>query len=147
MTAKYYKIRYRQLGVKLGLSIPLNVFDFGLSIAHYGAICVNNKASIGKYCRIHEGVTIGASGGGAPSIGDNVFIGTGAKVIGDIMIESDVAIGANAVVNKSILKRGVTVAGVPATIISTNSSISLLKASTYPTLPPQNAKIVSIIDT
>ena len=118
------KIKFKKMSVKLGFSIPLNVFEEGLSIAHYGTIVVNSKAKVGKNCRLQEGVNIGATNGSvnAPIIGDNVFIGTGAKIIGDITIASDVAIGANAVVVKSILEAGVTYAGVPAKKISDNDS-------------------------
>ena len=85
-------------------------------------------AKVGKNCRIQEGVNIGATNGSnlAPQIGDNVFIGTGAKIIGDITIADDVAIGANAVVVKSITERGCTYAGVPAKKISSNNSHSNL---------------------
>jgi serine O-acetyltransferase len=115
---------FHKYSVKLGFSIPLNVFGPGLSIAHYGTIVVSDAAKVGKNCRIHEGVNIGATNGSfkAPEIGDNVFIGTGAKIIGDITIADDVAIGANAVVVKSILEKGVTYGGVPAKKISANNS-------------------------
>ena len=112
----WYKYRLHNLSIKLGFSIPINVFGPGLSIAHPGTIVVNSKARVGKNCRIQEGVNIGATNGSqaAPQIGDNVFIGTGAKIIGDISIADDVAIGANAVVVKSITEKGVTYGGVPA---------------------------------
>lgn len=64
-------------------------------------------------------------GGGkktAATIGDNVFIGTGAKIIGDIAIADDCVIGANSVVVKSITEKGITVAGVPAKKVSSNNS-------------------------
>ena len=83
---------------------------------------INDKAKIGNNLRIHEGVTVGASGGDAPVIGNNVFLGTGCKVIGAISIANDVTIGANAVVVKSILEAGVTYAGVPAVKVSDNNS-------------------------
>lgn len=51
-------------------------------------------------------------------IGKHVYIGPGAKIFGDIYIADDIAIGANAVVNKSFTTPGITVAGVPAKIIS-----------------------------
>ena len=124
----FYRIKFHKLSVKLGFSIPLNVFGPGLSIAHYGTIVVNSAAKVGKNCRIQEGVNIGATSGSskAPQIGDNVFIGTGAKIIGDISIADDVSIGANAVVVKSITESGVTFAGVPAKKISDNNSHSNL---------------------
>jgi len=122
------RLRFKKASLKLGFSIPLNVFDEGLSIAHYGTIVVNPNAKVGKNCRIHEGVNIGATNGSmnAPVIGNNVFIATGAKIIGDITVADDVAIGANAVVVKSIEQSGVTYGGVPAKKISDNNSHSNL---------------------
>ena len=124
----YYKFKYKNLSLKLGFSIPTGVFEEGLSIAHYGTIVVNPNAKVGKNCRIHEDVNIGATNGSekAPQIGNNVFIATGAKIIGDITIADDVAIGANAVVVKSINEPGTTWGGVPAKKISSNSSRSNL---------------------
>lgn len=52
--------------------------------------------------------------GGAPLIGDRVYIGTGARVLGNISIADEVVIGANAVVTKDITEPGITVAGIPA---------------------------------
>ena len=71
-------------------------------------------------------VTIGVVGRkdqmGAPVIGDNVFIGSGAKIIGNITVADNVVISANAVVMKSITEKGITVAGVPAKKISDTGS-------------------------
>ena len=109
-----YKRRLYRLGAKCGgFSVPINCFGPGLSIAHCGSIVVNDTATIGKNCRIHEGVTIGATGknGQAAIIGDNCFLATGAKVIGDVHLGNDIAIGANAVVTKSFLEDGITVGG------------------------------------
>lgn len=120
-----YKKRMYRLGRKCGgFSIDVNCFGPGLSIAHYGSIVVNKSAKIGCNCRIHEGVTIGATGGSgqAAIIGDNVFIATGAKIIGDIKLGNDIAIGANAVVTKSFNEDGITLGGVPAKKISNNNS-------------------------
>ena len=129
----WYKFMFHRLSVKLNFSIPLNVFGPGLSIAHYGTIVVNSAAKVGKNCRLHVGVIIGATSGStlAPIIGDNVFIGTGAKIIGDVSIADDVAIGANAVVVKSITEKGVTYGGVPAKKISSNDSHSSLNAALF----------------
>lgn len=59
-----YKLCWHRWGVKLSIGIGSNVCDKGLSIAHSGAININQNARVGKNCRIHEGVTVGASGGG-----------------------------------------------------------------------------------
>lgn len=58
------------MSIKLGFSNPNNVIDAGLSIAHYGTIVISPYAKIGKNCRIHTCVNIGASAGNhkAPSI-------------------------------------------------------------------------------
>ena len=119
-----YRLRMDNLGNKLGIYIKPNCFGPGLSIAHYGSIIINPKALIGKNCRIHECVTIGSTNGSdtAPVIGDNCFIGSGAKIIGDISIADDVAIGAGAVVVRSVTEKGITIGGVPAKKISSNNS-------------------------
>ena len=56
-------IRYRhhKYSVKLGFSIPINVFREGLYISHYGTIVVNGRATVGKNCRLQEGINIGDS--------------------------------------------------------------------------------------
>ena len=120
----YYRYRYHRLSVRLGFSIPYDICGKGLAIPHYGCIVVNQTAKIGDNCRILDGVNIGATNGvnKAPQIGNNVFIASGAKIIGDITVADDVAIGANAVVIKSITEPGTTLAGVPARKISSNSS-------------------------
>lgn len=127
------KIYFEHFSIRLGFSIPINVFESGLSIAHYGTIVINGNAKIGRNCRIQEGVTIGATGGSnkAPVLGDNIFIGSGAKIIGDITIEDDVCIGAGSVVTKSILEKGITVAGVPAKKVSSNDSHSNLAPALF----------------
>lgn len=119
------RYRYHCLSIKLGFSIPINIFGPGLAIVHYGTIVVSDGAKIGANCRIHEGVTIGATNGSneAAIIGDNVFIGSGAKIIGKVRISDNVAIAANAVVvNDVISENGCTVGGIPAKVISNNSS-------------------------
>lgn len=110
--------KYRKLSEKLSFSIPVNTCGPGLSIAHYGPIIINTKTTIGSNCRIHVGVNIGELDGLAPSIGNNCYIGPGVKLYGDINIGDDVKIGANAVVNKSFTQNNISIAGVPAKIIS-----------------------------
>ena len=118
----YYKMKFRRASVKLGFSIPPGVFAEGLSIAHYGTIVVNGATRGGKNCRLHVGVNIGASNGSdkAPHIGDNVYIGPGAIIYGDIEIANNVTIAANSTVNKSCLVENVVLAGSPAKIVKEN---------------------------
>ena len=108
---------YRRLGVLLGFSIPPSVFGPGLSIAHVGTIVVNKGARVGANCRLHTCVNIGTAAGerhAAPTIGDNVYIGPGAKIFGPVRIANGCAIGANAVVNRSFDQPNRLIAGVPA---------------------------------
>jgi serine O-acetyltransferase len=120
--------QYRQLGIRLGFSIPINVFGPGLALLHYGTIVINAQTRVGANCRVHAGVNIGAQlgpGGGVPRIGDNCYLGPGAKLFGAIVIGDNTVIGANAVVNKSFPNGNVTLGGVPARIISEKSTAGL----------------------
>lgn len=119
------KFRLRNLQFKLGFSIPENVFAEGLAIVHYGTIVISPKAVIGRNCRLHVCTNIGAdakNGSAAPRIGDNVYIGPGAKLFGNIVIGDNTIIGANAVVNKSFPNGNCTIGGVPAKVISDKGS-------------------------
>ena len=101
----------------------------GFYIGHFSGIVISSAAVIGKNCNISQGVTIGISGKGedrgCPIIGDNVYIGAGAKVIGRITIGNNVAIGANAVVTKDVPDNAVVV-GIPAKIISMDGASEIL---------------------
>ena len=115
--------------IKLGFTIPANVFGPGLNIAHVGTIVVNRNARVGKGCWIYPGVNIGANTGGSddvPILGDDVFLGPGAKVFGKIQIGDNTSIGANAVVTKSFPEGNQTIAGVPARKISENNSNEII---------------------
>jgi serine O-acetyltransferase len=125
--AQYYpnpliRVILRRKMFKFGIEIfPTTQIGEGFYIGHFGGIIINPKAKIGKNCNISQNVTIGQSNRGKtvgfPTIGDNVFIGPGAKIIGGVTIGNNVAIGANAVVTKSFEDYAV-VAGVPAKLLS-----------------------------
>ena len=128
LPAIFMRRRFASLSLKLGFSTPYRNIGKGFSVAHYGLLVINGNTVIGENCRVHEGVCIGTTNGSnnAPRIGNNVFIGSGAKIIGDIKIADDVAIAAGAVVVKSITEPGTTWAGVPAKKVSNQSSHSNL---------------------
>ena len=111
-----------KLSVKLGFTIPRNVFGPGLSIAHRGAIVVLSGTKVGENCRLNQGVTIGGSPTWAPLIGNNVFIGPGVVIWGDIEIADGIAIGANSYVDKSFKDSNITIAGCPAKKVSDKGS-------------------------
>ena len=125
----FRKILFRRISIKLGYSISPNTFGPGLSIAHRGTVVVNGGARIGANCRLHVDVNIGTEAGKAaasPIIGNNCYIGPGAKLFGEIFIGPNTVIGANAVVNKSFPEGNQTIAGIPAKVISQKSSEGLL---------------------
>lgn len=97
------------------------VIGSGLSLFHPYEIMLNKHVKIGQNVTIRNGVTIGVKfqgGYGGAVIGDNVDIGTGAKIIGQISIGNNSIIGANAVVTKSFPSNSV-IAGVPAKLLRT----------------------------
>lgn len=129
---RYYQFRKYRLGMKLGLDIGDNVFGPGLRINHFGNLIVNSGAKVGMWCDIHQGVGIGTNNSPdgrvlVPDIGDNVWIGPGAKIFGDIKIDSGVAIGANSVVNKDFPKN-TTIVGIPAKVIK-NTGTELINVA------------------
>ncbi|CAM3399109.1 serine O-acetyltransferase [Zobellia roscoffensis] len=115
----YLRLQFKKISVKLGFSIAPNVFGPGLAILHYGTIVVHNAAKVGKNCRIQACTNIGASGGStkAPQIGNNVYIGPGAKIYGNITLGNNIAIAANSSVSKSCVENNVLLGGSPAKII------------------------------
>lgn len=91
-------------------------FGKRLVILHSVGIVINSKVKGGENICIESGVVIGEEKGHCPILGSNIFIGSGAKIFGNITIGNNVKIGANAVVNKSV-PDNVTVAGIPARIV------------------------------
>lgn len=80
-------------------------------------IFISHNAVIGSNSTIFHQVTIGEGNGGAPMIGDNVYIGAGAKIIGGITIGDNVKIGANCVVCEDVPSNCTVVMNKPRVII------------------------------
>jgi serine O-acetyltransferase len=129
----YLYLKFHLLSTFLGFHIKPNVFGPGLSISHPGTVIVNGSARVGANCRIHVCTSIGTKAGYsnlAPTIGNNVYIGPGAKIFGDIEIADGIAIGANSVVNKSFTEPNIGIAGIPAKKINNKGSEDLLEKAT-----------------
>lgn len=124
----YYftKVYYKHIEHKTGIQVPIGTqIGEGLKFFHHGCIIIAQSTKIGKNVSIHQGVTIGrvfaGPHAGVPTIGDNVVIFAGAKVLGSINVGDGAVIGANAVVVKDVPENAV-VAGIPAKVISEDSN-------------------------
>ncbi len=114
-----YKLLYKVTQVVTGVELPCEVeIGRNFAIDHFGGIVVSGYAKFGDNCRIRNGVVVGLAHVDdpcAPTIGNNVDIGAGAKVLGRIRIGNNVLIGANAVVLTDVPDNSIAV-GVPAAI-------------------------------
>lgn len=123
----YARVAYRHHYYAKVLSVfarPLPLLDIsstaeiggGLIVQHgYGTIIAPRK--IGKNCWVNQGVTIGyTNDNDCPTLGDNVTVYAGAKILGDIRVGNNVIVAANAVVVKDV-EDNCVVGGVPATVI------------------------------
>lgn len=112
--------------MKFGSYIGLGAHLEDIPIFPHGPIGVfiSNSAHIGKNCVIFQQVTIGSNtlrdskSYGAPTIGDSVYIGCGAKIIGNVRVGSNARIGANAIAVKDVPANSVTITRGIETIIS-----------------------------
>lgn len=114
----FFIFKFSELFLGVGIRPGADIGE-GLYIGHAGLVMINEQVKIGKNLSISAGILIGLRGGGhpgAPVIGDDVFIGTGAKILGNIKIGDNVKIGANSVVAQNV-PSNVNVLGVPAKII------------------------------
>jgi serine O-acetyltransferase len=91
----------------------------GVFIDHGSGVVIGETAVVGDNCTIYQGVTLGGTGKHTgkrhPTLGNNVMVGAGAKVLGPIVIESNSKIAANAVVLKDIPSAS-TAVGIPARV-------------------------------
>ncbi|MBS1847654.1 MAG: serine acetyltransferase [Actinobacteria bacterium] len=107
-----------------GISIgPGAQIGRGFTVYHGQGVRIGGACVIGERCSIHQQVTIGGASGasdrdGQPVIGDDVFIGAGAKIIGPVHIGDGATIGANSVVTRDVAAHTVVV-GAPAHPIRT----------------------------
>ena len=122
----FYKLMYfftrrtkNRLGRLLGIEMWENTFDSGLKIWHAGNIVVNGKTRVGKNCILHGNNCIGNTGksSACPRLGNDVRLGFGAIVIGDVELADGIVVAAGAVVVKSCLQKNAVLAGVPAKFV------------------------------
>lgn len=100
---------------------PAAVIGEGFFVDHGAAVVIGETAEVGKNVTLYQGVTLGGTGNEKqhkrhPTLGDNVFVGSGAKILGPITIGENSRIGANSVVLKNV-PANATVTGMRARII------------------------------
>lgn len=91
-------------------------FSSGFVIMHPVGIVINSKVSGGMNITLESGVVMGDAKGASPLLGNTIFVGAGAKIIGGMIIGDTVNVGANAVVVKDV-PSNTTAVGVPAKLI------------------------------
>lgn len=119
----YFWARYiSQRGVrKSGIEIhPGAQIGKGLFIDHGSGVIIGETAVIGDNCTLYQGVTLGGTGKDTgkrhPTLGDNVMVGSGAKILGPFTIGDNSKIGAGSVVLKEVPPNS-TVVGVPGRVV------------------------------
>ena len=119
-------IWHKGVEIATGVDFPCTAnIGPGVHLPHCGNIVVHADAIIGDDCCISQGVTIGVSGRGqrrgVPTLGNRVYVGVNAVVVGPIVIGDGVVIGANSLVNRDV-PPNCTVLGVPSTVVSQQGS-------------------------
>lgn len=103
-------------------------FGPGFVLIHATGVVINGRVVGGENVFIEHQVTIGAERRQSPKIGSNVFIGAGAKLIGEITVGNDSRIGANAVVLDDV-PAFTTVAGIPARVVRRRNTSDLAEVA------------------
>jgi len=112
----------RRYSYKYGFQIPSTTdIGEGFYIGHHGTVVINGQTKIGRNCNVAHGVTIGQTFRGklmgCPTIGNNVWIGTGSVIVGNINIGSNVLIAPNSFVNVDVPENSLVI-GNPCKIMS-----------------------------
>ncbi len=122
-TKCFYRLKLRRLSAKTLIQIPhCTKIGKGFYIGHCGRIIINPKVVIGDNVNIATGVTIGQENRGkrkgVPTIGNEVWIGTNAVIVGNIKIGNNVLISPNAFVNFDVPDNSIVVGASKARIVS-----------------------------
>lgn len=109
----YYSWKYQKLGIRLGFSIAYDVFGYGLVIPHHGTIVVGPKNRIGNYAVLFTSTCITPRP--EKSIGDGLYLSTGATITTCEKLGDNVTVDSNSVVAKSFPEENnILLAGMPA---------------------------------
>lgn len=116
-----WRVLLKRCAARYGMQIPPDTkIGKGFSMIHWGPIVISFQAVLGDYCTVSQGVTIGSTirGGnmGVPVIGERVWIGPNAVLVGGISVGSNVLVAPNAYVNFDVPADSI-VMGNPARIV------------------------------
>lgn len=111
---KIWRLILRHYQIKYGFQIyPETQIGPGFYLGHWGSLVINPKAKIGKNCNIAQGVTVAQANRGrnegVPEIGNEVWIGSNAVLVGNIKIGNNVLIAPNAYVNFDVPENSVVI--------------------------------------
>jgi serine O-acetyltransferase len=122
----------------------------GILIDHGTGVVIGETAVIKKGCLIYQNVTLGGTGKEVgkrhPTLKENVVVGAGAKVLGNITIQKNVRIGANSVVMRDV-PENCTVVGIPGRVVKNTVSQSITEETllNHSELPDPVARVFSIL--
>lgn len=113
-----FEMLFNKINVVFGQCIIGRGADFGPSfvLVHAQGVVINGAVRGGKHVYLEHQVTIGAERTLSPVLGDNIFVGAGAKIIGAVTLGDECKVGANAVVTRDVPSHA-TVVGVPARVV------------------------------
>lgn len=122
----FYKLVLRHYEIKYGIEIsPRNIIGKGFYVGHIGGIVLNPDVVIGENVNVLKGALIGYNPRGkykgVPTIGNNVWIGPNAVIVGDVKIGNNVVVAPNTFINRDVPSNSV-VLGNPAKIIENNNA-------------------------
>lgn len=123
---------YHKMQVKYGVDIPAKTkIGPGFKIEHLNGIIINPDVTIGKNCNIYNGVTLGkkkrGSRIGCPIIGDKVWMGANAVIVGHIYIGDDVLIAPGAYINFNVPSHSIVIGNLARIIKCENATREYIK--------------------
>jgi serine O-acetyltransferase len=131
-----YCCAFNWVRTRLQIELPRSTqIGPGLRIEHFGGILINCQAVAGHNLTLTQGVLLGQTDTGIPTLGDSVTLGVGARIIGGITLGSHVQVGTGAVVTKSFPDYAV-IAGVPARLLRLKSDAPAPARVENPSEPP-----------
>lgn len=122
----WHRLHLHRCRFRFGFDIsPTTAIGPGLYMGHFGMLVISPFAVIGRSCNINQGVTIGATSRGsrlgAPTLGDRVWVGANAVIVGKITVGSDALIAPGAFVNVDVPEKAVFL-GNPGKVVAQTGS-------------------------